>query len=155
MKFFADEMLGKLAHWLRMAGLDVAYQNNITDEALLTVAKAEDRILLTRDTHLIQRLKVGDYLFISHDHLEKQFEDFISQIPEAALEFHPFSRCSECNHLLEAIEKESVKDRVWTYVYETQDHFTHCPGCNRIYWPASHWKKIVQRLGHLLPAASL
>jgi uncharacterized protein len=150
-KFFADEMLGKLAHWLRMAGVDVAYQNNISDDTLIQTAKTEDRIILTRDTRLIRRLRPQEYFFISHDHLKDQFEELFSRISADNLELHPFSRCSECNDLLEPIDKEAVKGKVWSYVYQTQEHFTRCPGCERIYWPATHLEKITRRLGHLLP----
>lgn len=155
MNFFADEMLGKLARWLRMAGVDVEYHNAISDDVLVASAKAEDRILITRDTRLIQKLAPKDYLFISHDKLEDQFSEFFAHFPEAVSEFHPLSRCAECNGRLQPIAKEDVKDRVWSYVYQTQEHFTRCPGCGRIYWPATHVERITRRLRHLLPALPL
>jgi hypothetical protein len=150
MKFFADEMLGKLARWLRMAGLDVEYQNKLSDEQLIKAAKDQDRIILTRDTRLIQKLALGDYLFISHNHLADQFREFFAHCSDASSNTHPLSRCAECNGLLEPVAKEAVKGRVWSYVYQTQDHFTRCPRCDRIYWPATHVAKITQRLKSLL-----
>jgi hypothetical protein len=154
-RFIADDMLGKLARWLRMAGVDVAYQKAISDGALIASAKAEGRILLTRDTRLIQKLTPREYLFISHNHLEDQFDEFLTHFSDTGLKFHPLTRCAECNHPLEDIAKEAVVDRVWSFVYQTQDHFTHCPACHRIYWPATHVEKINQRLRHLLPALPL
>jgi len=35
MKFIADEMLGKLAKWLRICGYDTAYFRHIRDSELL------------------------------------------------------------------------------------------------------------------------
>ena len=55
MKFLADAMLGKLTRWLRMLGQDVEYSTKLSDDELLASAKAEGRILLTRDFELYQR----------------------------------------------------------------------------------------------------
>ena len=55
MKFLLDAMLGTLAHWLRMMGHDVAYFAQFGDNELLILAKAEERVLLTRDLELYRR----------------------------------------------------------------------------------------------------
>lgn len=57
LKFIADGMLGKLTRWLRMLGQDVEYSNNMEDSQLLTIAKEDDRTLLTRDFELYQDRK--------------------------------------------------------------------------------------------------
>jgi uncharacterized protein len=145
-KFFADEMLGKLARWLRMSGLDVRYQRQIRDSELIYLAREESRILLTRDTHLIKRLAEAEFLFISRDHLPEQIKEFYARFPESRIEMKPFSRCVECNTPLEGIDKEQVKDKVWPYVYQTQENFTTCPTCKRIYWEATHVERIKQKL---------
>ena len=48
-------MLGKLARWLRMLGQDVLYNTKLSDNELLGLAKAEWRVLLTRDFELYKR----------------------------------------------------------------------------------------------------
>ena len=55
MKFLADAMLGKLSRWLRMLGQDVEYNVELGDDQLLVQAKAEGRVLLTKDFELYQR----------------------------------------------------------------------------------------------------
>ena len=52
MKFIADVMVGKLARRLRTLGYDVVYSNRYRDDDIVRIACAEDRIILTRDTHL-------------------------------------------------------------------------------------------------------
>ena len=57
LRLLADGMLGRLARWLRLLGYDTAYENDADDLYLARRARAEDRILLTRDravsyTHL-------------------------------------------------------------------------------------------------------
>lgn len=76
MRFAADEMLGKLARWLRVSGHDVTYERYIDDGHLIRQARDEGRIILTRDTHLIERLQKSEYLFIHYDHLKDQLQEF-------------------------------------------------------------------------------
>lgn len=149
MKFFADEMLGKLARWMRMAGYDVRYEKNIQDDDLVEESKQEGRIILTRDTKLIKHLADKEYLFISHDYLENQSKELFDHYPKLLKEQNPLSRCAECNTPLQSIDKEKVKGKVWPFVYQTQDHFTFCPSCDRIYWRATHVKRIEERLKRL------
>ncbi|MCK4436273.1 DUF5615 family PIN-like protein, partial [Candidatus Bathyarchaeota archaeon] len=52
MRFLADSMLGKLTRWLRMLGHDTTYANHLDDKTLAKMAKAEERVLLTRDLEL-------------------------------------------------------------------------------------------------------
>ncbi len=54
MKFIADVMVGKLARWLRVLGLDVSYSNNYEDDEIIDIAESEDRVILTRDTGLAE-----------------------------------------------------------------------------------------------------
>ena len=42
-RFIADSMLGKLAKWLRLAGVDVEYDKNIADYALIKRAFSDSR----------------------------------------------------------------------------------------------------------------
>ena len=47
--FIVDAMLGNLAKKLRVLGYDSAYFSSIEDEKLVTIAKNEKRIILTKD----------------------------------------------------------------------------------------------------------
>jgi len=150
MKFYADEMLGKLARWLRMCGMDVRYQNQVEDAHLLEISRKEKRVVLTRDTRLIKNLEPDEYLFISHDYLEDQFTEFFKEFPQLKTKLQPLSRCAECNTSLQEIQKSEVKDKVWPFVFQNQEKFTLCPQCDRIYWKATHVNKILSRLDRLL-----
>lgn len=145
MKFAADDMLGKLARWLRMMGFDVTWSNRVADDEVVR-QREEGRMILTRDTRLIRRLRPEEYLFIHDDFWEGQMREFFARFPELLQEKRPLSRCVECNVPLEEIPKAQVKDRVWPFVYETQEHFTTCPQCRRVFWEATHVAKIRKRL---------
>src|SRR5260221_11559010 len=51
-RFAADRMLLRLARWLRFAGVDVIDDRSLSGDRLLTRARLENRILLTRDKRL-------------------------------------------------------------------------------------------------------
>ncbi|HKI05656.1 MAG TPA: Mut7-C RNAse domain-containing protein [Thermoanaerobaculia bacterium] len=51
----ADAMLGALARWLRVLGLDVSYDPDLDDAELVDKAVAEGRTILTRDRRLTER----------------------------------------------------------------------------------------------------
>ena len=58
MKLLCDHMLGSLAKWLRIFGFDTLYPDATTnDDEVLHIAKAEKRLLISRDKELITRGK--------------------------------------------------------------------------------------------------
>ena len=137
MRFIADSMLGKLAKWLRLAGVDVAYDRNIEDDLLITKALSEDRIILTRDRNIEKRRAVRRCLLIESDHLDEQLSQFIGTFAIKSIG-EAFSRCIRCNTPLEEIRKDSLVNKVPNYIWRTNDKFMHCNSCKRIYWPGTH-----------------
>lgn len=53
-------MLGGLARWLRILGLDAHYDPELDDPELVDRAVAEDRLILTRDAQLVERRDARD-----------------------------------------------------------------------------------------------
>jgi len=148
MKFLCDDNLGKLAKWLRILGYDTLFFDPIGDGELVSRALKENRVVLSRDTHLSRfKLKLGERLLLikSDKPLEqlKQVMEHFKLKPEKNL---LFSRCLICNQVLERVEKEMIKDRLYPYVYQTQNNFVHCPQCDRIFWPATHVEKMMKTL---------
>ncbi|HLE08154.1 MAG TPA: Mut7-C RNAse domain-containing protein [Thermodesulfobacteriota bacterium] len=147
-KIFADSMLGKLALWMRVMGYDVEYEKAIDDGELVRRARKEGRVILTRDTLLIKRRWARDnHLFIKSDHLRDQLKEAVSFFGIKKERF--LTRCLRCNVTLADIERESVKDSVPPYVYSTQESFSKCPVCGRIYWAGTHrenMEKEVERI---------
>lgn len=141
-------MLGKLARWLRIAGYDTAYLRHSEDHQLIALARFEGRILLTRDRALSERAKEVAY-FVQAESLE-------DQLREVFLHFHLFlrptlTRCPSCNHTLLAASPQEVKSRVPLFVFLSFQEFKACPLCTKVYWPGTHWQRIV-RLCQKLPA---
>src|SRR5450756_2241391 len=53
-RFIADVNVGKLAKWLRILGHDTLFLNPIEDEVLVQIGLREERIVLTKDTHIAE-----------------------------------------------------------------------------------------------------
>ncbi len=144
-KFFADAMLGRLATWMRILGLDVEYAPDIEDSIIEERARVESRLILTRDTSLIKRRGVRDRcFFIESDHVEVQLREVVERfgVTGALL----LTRCLRCNTILKDVDRASAKGLVPTYVYDTQDRFSTCPECGRVYWSGTHKAQIIKTL---------
>lgn len=148
--FIADSMVGSLAKWLRALGHDVAYDPFMEDRALLRRAKDEGRVLLTRDSRLVQVRDCPPHVFIRHDRLEDQLSQVIAEAGLDLNEERFLSRCMECSGLLLEVEKASVKGEVPPYVFATQNEFRRCPQCRRVYWRGTHLPRLKKKLRRLL-----
>jgi len=143
-KFAADRMLGRLVKWLRITGQDVIYGPHLTGYGLIRAARAESRLILTRDRHLKQKQPPA-LLFIESDHYRAQLRQVMQECglkPVDAM----FTRCLECNTELQCKAKETVENLVPPYVFSTQEMFSWCPTCQRVFWPATHHQKMLEEL---------
>jgi hypothetical protein len=132
-------------------GYDTAYPEPGPDRALIERVRLEDRILLTRDKELAGR--VSGAVRIRSDDLEGQIREVAKVLPLRLID--PMSRCSLCNDVLVRASLEEVKDIVPDGVRSRHRAFWRCPSCHRVYWPGSHWDKMVARLKDLdLPRAA-
>jgi uncharacterized protein with PIN domain len=148
LKLLADGMLGKLAKWLRLLGYDTAYDNVADDHELARLARAESRVLLTRDRDLASRRGLRT-LLVGSEVLEEQVREVQEALgPPPAL---ALSRCAACNTELEQVSPEDIASRVPPYVVRTQTDFRRCPGCGRVYWPGTHVDGMQKRLEWLDP----
>ncbi len=143
MKFLADSMLGRLATWLRLLGYDTVYIAHADDHDLARRARAENRVLLTRDVELTRRRGVHA-LLIESQKIDEQLAQVFHALQLTAQE--AFSRCAECNVVLEEVSKEAVRGVVPPYVLQTKSRFRRCPHCARVYWRGTHWARIVAQI---------
>jgi uncharacterized protein with PIN domain len=151
MRFVADAMLGTLAKWLRILGYDCVFDTSLNDHQLVRLARAEDRVLLTRDTELARRrgLRV---MLIEAEVLDDQVRQVLATLDLAPQRSR--SRCSICNERLEHLDHEAAAARVPAYVAQQHTEFRACPACGRVYWPGTHWQQIDQRLALFFPEYS-
>ncbi|MEM1513453.1 MAG: Mut7-C RNAse domain-containing protein [Candidatus Thermoplasmatota archaeon] len=144
MKFLCDEMLGRLAKWLRIMGYDVLYLKNMEDEKIVEKAIKEDRILITRDKKLAKKFK--NSLYIEEKDINEQIKKVVEKLKIRIDEENFLSRCTICNIEIEKIEKEKVKGKVPDNVFENMSEFWICKKCGRIYWAGTHWKNMKEKI---------
>ena len=148
LKFIADGMLGKLTRWLRMLGQDVMYSNDMEDSQLLTIAREEKRILLTRDFELYQRAVgngIKSFYFQGETSEEKLAE--LAERFNLPLEMDmASSRCPKCNTVVKPLSAEKAAGKIQTNTLAHYKEFWQCPKCGQIYWQGAHWVKIRKTL---------
>ena len=136
-----------------MMGFDTLFFNGDDDSDMVRQALTEERVILTRDREIMLRRvvkegRIGAILISS-----EVPEDQMVQVMETLAlrdSLQPFTRCLECNEVLEGQTKENVKERVPPYVFRTQEQYMECPSCHRIYWRGTHWEAMIRKLQILL-----
>ncbi len=152
-RFLADQMLGRLAKWLRILGFNTKYFNKIDSSDLLRIAKHENRVLLTRNTQLVKTRPVVrnqiSAILIDNDHLDSQLLQLMSKLDIEKIRFST-SYCPNCNVLIKKVPKKTVRGRVPSYVYKTQEEFAFCSKCSSFFWKGTHWDRITEKLQGIL-----
>jgi hypothetical protein len=148
--FIADAHLGGLARFLRMLGLDTVHEPRIADADIRRLAHAEDRIVLTRDRDLLKCRDIARGYYVRALKPEAQLREVVARygLADAA---RPFSRCLHCNLPLASVDKADIAHRLPPKVAQLQQSFTHCPGCDRLYWPGSHYARMRDALAVIVP----
>jgi uncharacterized protein len=147
-------MLGGLARWLRLAGLDTAFDPRLDDPELKATARHEGRWLLTRDRALAATAGPRVVLLHAAD-TNGQLEELLRRL---ALEVDPrqfFTRCSRCNGELAAVARETVAELLPPFVAAHESRFVRCGSCGQVYWPGTHHARILARLEALMEQATI
>jgi uncharacterized protein with PIN domain len=144
LRFLLDVHVGRLAAYLRMAGFDALYGNQASDAELASIVAPEGRVLLTRDRYLLMRTAVDRGYWIRSTEPKRQLLEVVQRF-ELAGSMRPFTRCLECNSILEEASRESVLERLPPKIRD-KDVFRVCPSCQRVYWEGSHHERMSQLL---------
>ncbi|MDX1642383.1 MAG: Mut7-C RNAse domain-containing protein [Balneolaceae bacterium] len=147
--FIVDVNLGKLARYLRLAGFDTAYQNNIEDHELIEIMLEENRTLLTRDRKLLMRKTVKSGYLPRSDDPGEQLEEVLKRF-DLFDEVNPYSRCINCNGSLESVSKEEIIDELEPLTKKYFDEFSQCPDCGQLYWKGSHRERLQPKVKEIL-----
>ena len=143
-------MLGKLAKYLRIVGMDASYSSSLSLSQIIAAAAAEQRTVLTRRTGRLLSEKQASSYFIQSNYSYEQLQNVIGHFNLQPDSSCFFTRCLLCNELLTAIEKAAVAENVPDYVFSTINDFSQCPCCRKIYWKGTHHHNMMQRLSVLL-----
>lgn len=145
-RWLVDEMLGRLARYLRFLGYDAAYVRNSPDEEIVRRARAEHRRLITRDRALAMQL--ADAVFLARTDIAGQMAELRKEVPSLRTEVK-FDRCSLCNGLLHPVHEVppgSVPGEIPAEVRNGQSPLYACAECGHLYWEGSHTASVRKRL---------
>lgn len=150
-RFVADAHLGGLAHLLRMTGFDTLYDNNFHDTEIEVIAMREGRTVLTRDRELLKRREITHGCYVRALKPAQQLREIFERL-DLARSARPFTLCLHCNAPLRAIDKALVLDRVPPAVHDRHQRFSTCANCQRVFWEGSHWQRMRELVGELMPS---
>ena len=136
-----DVNLGKLAQKLRLLGFNTIFRNDFQDDEIVKISVKEKRIILTRDKGVLKHNKVTHGYWLRSDNPKVQLTEIINRL-QLQSSFQPFTRCSNCNGELTAVEKNDIKDKLHKDTFHAFNLFWDCKGCENIYWQGSHYDKI-------------
>ena len=139
--FLADAMLGRLARWLRVLGLDTRYEPTIPDARLVTIANVEARVLLTRDRALLRDLRPLRAMEVTRDAPLAQVVEVVERLAIAPPR-ELFTRCLVCNAPLDAVPDEEHALVVPPAARGLPGPVRCCPACGRVYWHGSHARRM-------------
>jgi len=140
-KFVADVHMGKLARYLRLCGFDTYYSTDSDDRDIINISLSDKRVILTRDKELLKNKKVTHGYWIRSVYPDEQLKDVLLRFDlkkKTAL----FTRCMECNGLLEDVSKKEILNRLLPKTRQYYRKFKKCRQCNRIYWNGSHYQRM-------------
>jgi uncharacterized protein with PIN domain len=151
LRFVVDVNVGRLAKWLRIMGYDTVFPRDVNDNDLVRIALREGRVLITRDAGISLRRAARQgqmrVVHIFNDDLPSQLRQLVMDL-KLDLE-SGFSRCVRCNDLLNPVDKQSVADRLPSYVFQNHRQFRECPQCRRLYWRGTHWSGMRSQLDQI------
>ena len=146
-QFLLDTMLGKLATYLRMCGYDAAYtlgEGVEDDDAILDLARAEGRTLLTRDRRLADRSP--DAILLAARDIEEQLRELAGVGITLSLPDEP-ARCGVCNGPVERVGPDKPTPEYAPDPAEIE--VWQCHECGQHFWRGSHWDDVAETLSAL------
>jgi len=142
-KRFAVYKLQKLAILLRILGFDVLYFRNEDYISVINLIKREYRILLSRVKFL---RKLPWIFYLNKDDLDGQLEQIIKELKLKVNKERLFSRCSNCNNILQKVKEEEVQREIPPDICERGYWFKRCPNCGKIFWNGNHMPTLKEKL---------
>jgi len=141
-KFVADVHLGRLAHYLRMIGFDVLYENNFEDNKIVKISLEEKRAILTKDKGMLKRSEATHGYCVKSSKVREQIVEVIKRFDLKKL-IGEFTRCIDCNTILKSISKNEIINELPPKVSRSQKSFSICPSCKKLYWKGTHHQRML------------
>ena len=136
--FLFDRMLGSLCRKMRLLGFDSELVGEQDTGRFLVKAEREGKTAVTMARRHNDR-PGNPPLILTSEGTEDQIVELLRQTGDVAA-FEPFTRCLECNDLLEEESTEGAASEVPEFIAKTFRIYHRCPSCRRIYWEGTHFE---------------
>lgn len=147
--FVVDVNLGRLARLLRLLGFDALFSNAYDDDEIVRISEEQGRIALTRDRRLLFAKAVTHGYWVRSVWPRRQVDEVVRRFDLADL-VRPFSRCADCNGLIEPVAKEQVEAQLEPKTKKYYEKFYRCRACGKVYWEGSHVDRLRDRFKGVL-----
>ena len=141
-RFIADVHLARLARMLRFAGYDTLWRPDWQDAELAARARAEARIVLTRDRDLLMHRDVERGCHLRDAAPAAQLAELVRRLGLDLRGRLRAGRCLGCNLVLQPAGKAELAAGLPEGTREHFEHFWRCSGCGGVFWCGSHWKRM-------------
>lgn len=147
LRFITDVHLGKLARMLRLLGFNTLYENSFSEEQIVTLAKTQARILLSRKGTFSKLQELTSLIIRDKD----SGVQLIEVLDHFRLRDHlkPFTRCMVCNGMLQEISKEYILDALPKETAKYIHNFWQCEDCKQVYWKGAHYERMLKKLSNM------
>jgi len=143
-RYLTDSTLGRLAKWMRLAGLDTLMDASTPHpQRLKRISEVDNRWILTRTQKVFQALGRKRCLFIESNAPVDQVRQVMRHFKISRAALQPLSRCLRCNQELIPMEKESLLGRIPEHIWHQHDRFMTCSECQQVYWPGTHTGRVM------------
>jgi uncharacterized protein with PIN domain len=136
--FLFDRMLVSLCRKMRLLGFDSELVDEEDSGRFLLIADREGRTAVTRARRYSDR-PGNPPLILTSEGTNNQLVELLRQTEDIA-DFEPFTRCLECNELLEEESPETAAVEVPEFIGKTFQAYHRCPSCRRLYWEGTHFE---------------
>ena len=148
-RFVLDVHLGKLARYLRLLGFDTLYERDYADADIAAISASESRIVLTRDKGLLKRKEVTRGYWLRNTQPRAQLAEVVRAL-DLRRRVELFTRCMVCNRIVETVDESEVRDALPAGLRGQFGRIARCPGCERLYWPGSHYDRLAELVKDLV-----
>jgi hypothetical protein len=147
-RFIADANVIRLGRLMLILGFDVELCRKGSDKDIADKARAQSRIVLTRDTALLKRKMIT---FARRVRADLPYDQVLEVVRFFGLEQKSafFSRCTACNTLLVPRAKDEILHLLEPKTRLYFHRFFQCPACSRVFWRGSHVENMKERFSAL------
>ena len=146
-RFVTDLSLEGLARRLRFLGYDIVTQRGARLEDLFESARRDQRIVLTLSARHPRRFADVSALRVPRENPAAALRAITAGHEASG---PPFSRCPECNSVLQQRLAVEARGEVPARVTRGAETLSYCPTCGKWYWEGSHTARLREALAAAL-----